>query len=73
MNSRRASRQSTGWGTVVAVAFLGLALAALVVLTPWRIGEPPGTRGNLSNSQDAEQAVSGQDSPETRPVVFVRR
>lgn len=42
MNSRRSARESTGWGTVVAVALLGLIAAALVMLTPWNTSDLPG-------------------------------
>ncbi len=53
MNGRRVARQSTGWGTVVAVALLGLTLAALVVLMPWHVGDEPGARNSLSTPDDA--------------------
>jgi len=55
MNGRRVAReQSAGWGTVVAVALLGLALAALVVLTPWEIGGAPGARDGLSSPTETQ-------------------
>jgi hypothetical protein len=60
MNGRRVERQSTGWGTVVAVAVLGLALAALVVLTPWRIGELPGARNSMSTPPQTVSDEAGQ-------------
>jgi hypothetical protein len=62
MNGRRVERQSTGWGTVVAVALLGLALAALVVLMPWRIGDAPGGRDNLSAPRDVVSQLQNQPS-----------
>jgi hypothetical protein len=52
MIGRRVERESAGWGTVVAVALLGLALAALVVLMPWRVGEAPVARNSLQPSSD---------------------
>jgi hypothetical protein len=53
MNGRRVAReQSAGWGTVVAVALLGLALAALVLLTPWQFGGAPGARDGLSSTKE---------------------
>jgi len=60
MNGRRVARERTGWGTVVAVALLGIALAALVVLTPWRIGDPPGVRDGLSTPGDTVKQVQLQ-------------
>ena len=38
---------------VLAIALLGIAVAALVVLTPWRIGEQPAVRDGLSKTRDA--------------------
>jgi hypothetical protein len=42
---------------VVAVALVGIALAALVVLTPWHIGGPPAPREGLSSQRDAVSEV----------------
>jgi hypothetical protein len=53
MNGRRVAReQSAGWGTVVLVVFLGLAIAALVVLTPWHVGGEQGARDRLTAPTD---------------------
>lgn len=68
MNGQRVARQSTGWGTVVMVALLGLALAAAVVLTPWRIGEPP-TAGPGNSAPNS--SVNDAERP-TGPVLRVR-
>jgi|RhiMetdeSRZDD1v2_1073273.scaffolds.fasta_scaffold3614817_1 hypothetical protein len=51
MNSRRDVAQSAGWGTVLAVALLGIALAALVVLMPWHVSDLPGGSKSSSSSR----------------------
>lgn len=72
MNGRRVARESTGWGMVVAVALLGIALAALVVLTPWRIGAPPTPREGLSSQHDAVSEVP-QPAAKKAEVLVARR
>ena len=52
MNAQRALRQNDGWGMVFMVALLGLAVAALVVLTPWHIRDLPGGDRPSSSSRD---------------------
>jgi hypothetical protein len=76
MNGRRATRQSAGWGTVVMVAFLGVALAALVVLTPWRIGGPGSAPDRLSTPAETVQQDAGRQltrfGERPQPAVFQR-
>ncbi len=72
MNSRRVARESTGWGMVVAVALLGIALAALVVLTPWRIGTPPAIHDGLSTQHDPVSELRNPKTPATESVVADR-
>jgi hypothetical protein len=42
MRGSSALAQSAEWGIVVAVPLLGLAVAALVALTPWHLSDLPG-------------------------------
>lgn len=42
MNGGRAVDPGTGFGMVFLMAVLGLALASLVVLTPWHMSDLPG-------------------------------
>jgi hypothetical protein len=68
MNGRYELRQSTGWGTVVLVAVLGLVLAALVVLTPWHVSDLPGAGGGASPPRDTVVEVR---APAVGPVEAV--
>jgi hypothetical protein len=71
MNGPRGARESTGWGTVVAVALLGLVAAALVMLTPWHTSDLPGTSERSSRSPGIVVEVYPPGTTVVAPVAEV--
>jgi hypothetical protein len=62
MSGPRVSQQEGGWGMVFAVALLGLALAALVVLTPWHLRDLSGQRTGPQSAHDSVITVHAPSS-----------
>jgi hypothetical protein len=68
---------AAGWSTVVLCATVGLAVAALLALTPWRVPDLSGTRdrvGSVRENQTVEHNDEGASSfiVVNRGVLIVR-
>ena len=62
--------QAAGWSTVVLSATVGLVVAALVALTPWRVPDLSGARDRAESVRE-NQTV--EHSGEVRSFVAVTR
>jgi hypothetical protein len=58
--------QAAGWSTVVLSAAVGLVVAALVALTPWRVPDLPGS-ADRAGARDRVESVR-EDGPVERGV-----
>ncbi|TQS42322.1 hypothetical protein [Cryptosporangium phraense] len=56
---RRAN--AAGWSTVVLSATAGLAVAALVALTPWRVPDLPGARDRVQSVRENQTVERGEE------------
>jgi hypothetical protein len=68
MNGQRSLEEDAGWGMVFAVALLGLAVAALVVLTPWHLRDLPGAGDHTSPRDTVVEVQSSNGTTMIRQV-----
>lgn len=54
--------QATGWSTVVLCATAGLAVAALLALTPWRVPDLSGARDRVGSVKENQSVESNEDA-----------
>jgi hypothetical protein len=67
---------AAGWSTVVLCAVAGLAVAALLALTPWRVPDLSGARdrtGSVRNNQSVEHSGDARSFLAVHRVVLSAR
>ncbi|MCW2502693.1 MAG: hypothetical protein JWO79_977 [Actinomycetia bacterium] len=72
-SARQSAGQDAGWGMVFAVALLGLALAAAVILTPWHLSDVQGGSRGADSASDSVVKEQKTDQGTFRPTGATRQ